>query len=257
MFMAGISGIIPGTNSVAVGAPDGTDPHWESTVLLLSCDGANGSDTFTDESFAARGTGDANVGSGNGAHVDTSVKKFGTGSMALDGTADQVQFADSADWHFTGDFTIETWARFTTVESADALISQWNSLANQRSWLLQYNGDAGTNNLAFSASNDGTATALTLSSNWTPVADTFYHLCVDRSGDVFRMYIDGTMVDKDTVVMTFHNSTTPLRIGCIFGAAGEVNFHNGFQDEIRITKGVARYASDGGFSVPTAAYPRS
>ena len=43
MFMPGSSGIIPGVNSVAVGAPSGTDPHWANVVLLVSGDGANGS----------------------------------------------------------------------------------------------------------------------------------------------------------------------------------------------------------------------
>ncbi len=35
------------------------------------------------------------------------------------------------------------------------------------------------------------------------------------------------------------------------------HFLIGWLDELRITKGVARYASDGGFTVPTAAFPRS
>lgn len=31
---------------------------------------------------------------------------------------------------------------------------------------------------------------------------------------------------------------------------------NGWLNEVRITKGVARYSLDSGFAVPTAAYPR-
>lgn len=38
-------------------------------------------------------------------------------------------------------------------------------------------------------------------------------------------------------------------------AAGGVDM-NGWLDEVRITKGVARYSLDSGFAVPTAAYPR-
>jgi len=45
------------------------------------------------------------------AHTDTSVKKFGTASLQLDGTGDYLSIPDSVDWDLgTGDFTIEFWA---------------------------------------------------------------------------------------------------------------------------------------------------
>ncbi|TIL80512.1 MAG: LamG domain-containing protein, partial [Mesorhizobium sp.] len=50
------------------------------------------------------------------------------------------------------------------------------------------------------------------------------------------------------------NAATVLAIGST--SAGARSF-NGWIDELRITKGVARYASDGGFTPPTAAFPRS
>jgi hypothetical protein len=50
------------------------------------------------------------------------------------------------------------------------------------------------------------------------------------------------------------NQTADLTIGGagIFGGAQL----DGWIDELRITKGTARYASDGGFSVPSAAFQR-
>jgi hypothetical protein len=58
------------------------------------------------------------------------------------------------------------------------------------------------------------------------------------------------MRSKDTgFSYNFNDVTATLDIGsATFG---------GWIDELRITKGVARYASDGGFTVPTAAFPRS
>lgn len=36
--------------------------------------------------------------------------KFGSGSLRLDGTTDDIKYADHADWTLgTGDFTIEAW----------------------------------------------------------------------------------------------------------------------------------------------------
>ncbi len=49
------------------------------------------------------------------------------------------------------------------------------------------------------------------------------------------------------------NSAGTLNIGMIGSSFG----FDGWIDELRITKGVARYASDSGFAVPTSAYPRS
>ena len=48
------------------------------------------------------------------------------------------------------------------------------------------------------------------------------------------------------------NSAGTLDIGMI-GSSFEFD---GWIDELRITKDVARYASDSGFAVPTSAYPR-
>ena len=47
---------------------------------------------------------------------------------------------------------------------------------------------------------------------------------------------------------------------CTIGTIGTLDTFNpltGWIDELRITKGVARYDSDSGFTVPTAAFPRS
>ena len=49
------------------------------------------------------------------------------------------------------------------------------------------------------------------------------------------------------------NFNTPLTIG----GRATTQYLNGWIDEVRITKGVARYASDSGYTVPTAAFPRS
>ena len=38
---------------------------------------------------------------------------------------------------------------------------------------------------------------------------------------------------------------------------GNPCIRNGWVDEIRISKGIARYASDGGFALPASSYPRT
>ena len=71
------------------------------TKLLIHCDGADASTTFTDESGKTITT----VGN---AQVDTAYKVFGTGSLLLDGTGDALTLDDSEDWNFgSGDFTVD------------------------------------------------------------------------------------------------------------------------------------------------------
>lgn len=69
------------------------------------------------------------------------------------------------------------------------------------------------------------------------------------------MYLNGVIVASSTTHRTINPSGAVLSIG---GDGNTTNFNfNGWIDEVRITKGVARYASDAGFTVPTAAFPRS
>jgi hypothetical protein len=235
-----------------------TDPYFSSTVLLLSCDGVAGSKTFTDESAKLRG----NATAGGDAQVTTGGPKFGSGSGRFDGNSDYLAYADSADFEFgSGDFTVETWALFDSTFIANndqVLIGKWDT-NGQRDWMLRYDGAAATNALSFYISTAGTATVTLLTSAWTPTAAQWYHIAVDRSGSTWRLYVDGVMLVKATSSSTIFNSTAQLRCGIIYNSSsGAVSGDlRGNLDEIRITKGVARYASDAGYTVPISAYPRS
>lgn len=233
-----------------------TDPYFASTVLLLSGDGVDGGTTFTDQSFVARG----NASFSGDAHTDTATPKFGTAAIRLDGSADALSYADSADWNFgSGNFTIDLWARIAggaNLDLENVMIAQWEASGSQRSWLLRYDGSIATNQLQFLGSSAGSGTDLTVAYNWTPTGDQYYLISVDRSSNDFRVYIDGSMVVKVTQSITLKDSTASMRIGARSNAGLAGLFH-GSIDEPRITKGVARYASDSGFTVPTAAWPRN
>jgi hypothetical protein len=186
--------------------------------------------------------------------VDTSLKKFGTGSIRFSGSTGSVQFADHADWTLgAGDFTIEMWASFDTtwIESTSSLISHYSTTSNQRGWDCQYRGGDATNNLSFVASSTGTSASFIVQGNWTPTADTFYHVVFERSGTTFRIYVGGTMLAKATNSLTIFDSTSALNLGNA-GSGGEAL--KGNLDEVRVTIGVARYNSDGGY---TCRLPRS
>lgn len=224
-------------------APD-SDPYLASVKLLLGLNGTNGATTTTDDSPAAHSS-PTFVGN---AHLDTGQAKFGASSLALDGSGDYIQYPDSNDWFFgTGQFTIEGWFRFGSVANNPCLIGQ---MGGTDTWMIYLSGG---NTILF---RDGVANTSGGFSAWTPATGTWYHIAVDRdASNVMRVYVDGVMKSKVTFAFTLFNTGDPLSIGARYGGASSFDF-NGWIDEVRITNGVARYASDSGFAVPTAAFPR-
>lgn len=213
----------------------GGDPYWNQVVLLLHCDGTNGSTTITDSSPVGR-----TVTANGNAQISTAESKFGGASLLLDGSGDTVTMASSADFAFgTGDFTIETFLRYS------------NNVGFQIPWSFN---DATSNMLRIQNGNF----ALLLASNSTILSGsiptlangTWYHLAVVRSGNNWTLYIDGVSALSATSGATYAGTMT-MKIGDNGGA----NFFNGRLDEFRITKGVARYTSN--FTPPTQAFPNS
>lgn len=240
------------------GGGGGSDPSFSSVVFLSGFDSVNGSSQFADES-TANNKGN-NVITDIDPALDTSVMKFGAGSAQFNGTSHFLTWADSTDWDLgSGQFTIEGWFRFDAagIEATQALVQQWTASTNNRSWLIQYRGGAATNDLIFVYSTNGTSSTVIATSAWTPTSATWYHLAVDRDGsNKFRIYVDGVMMGSATASVTLFAATSVMRIGNSATGGGSEYF-DGNIDEVRITKGVARYASDGGFTPPTAAFPRS
>jgi len=241
------TGSAAGTSTAeAVGSDQASDQYFSNVVLLVAFDGVDGSTTATDDSNAAHSL----TFNGN-AQIDTAQSKFGGASLLLDGTGDYVTSADSADWNFTGEFTIEAWVRTGNPTANYCSISQYNTTGNNRSWSMEIF----SSQLRFIYSTAGTDANIIDPTGDTVSANTWYHHCVDRdaSGNL-RLYVDGVMVHKATGISSaLFNSTQALTIG----ARATSLTWNGHIDEVRVTKGVARYASDSGFTAPTAAYPRS
>ena len=77
----------------------------------------------------------------------------------------------------------------------------------------------------------------------------WYHVALVRNGNTFNGYLDGVSGSSTTSSASIGANSTN---GAFFGAQATSNF-NGYLDDIRITKGVARYTAN--FTPPTAAFP--
>lgn len=230
------------------------DPYWANVVLLAGFEGANGATAYTEESSFARAatlTG--------GPTITTATADLGASSLDIPG-AGSATFPDSADFRLISTageaFTLECSARFPTISSAadQFIINQWDTGTASRAWALYVGSSA--NALRFQYSTDGVGgTNVDLIPAWATsgIAGKWYKLCVESDGTTLRFYVDGVMVASRAAPAFFFDCITPLAIGGRSNTLG--SRMTGQIDEVRITKGVARYASDAGYT--PAAFPRS
>jgi hypothetical protein len=219
-----------------------SDPYWSSVVLLMHMDGTNGSTTFTDEK------GHTVTANGN-AQISTAQSKFGGASALFDGTGDYLRLADSSDWTFAGDFTIEAWVRPANVTSAMAIASHWYSgTAIRCSWIFAQKSD-GTFRFAYGIG--GTNSEVASTTGLT--ANVWQHISAVRSGTTVTLYLDGVSVGSGTVSGALNDCPDGLGIGVESVDRGSGRYFNGYIDEIRISKGIARYTAN--FTAPSAAFP--
>ena len=86
------------------------------------------------------------------------------------------------------------------------------------------------------------------SSSSVPI-DTWTHLAASRGGGTVRLFIDGVVVSSGVLPVNLSDAATLIG----YRNASYNGYLNGYIDDLRITKGVARYTAN--FTPPTAAFP--
>lgn len=215
---------------------------YHATKLLLHCDGADGSTTFTEV------MGHTITASGN-VQIDTAQSKFGGASALFDGSGDYLSTPSSTDWDFgSGDFTIEGWVYVSASTTNANLISRRSGTDWAPFSLLIV-----SNKFNFRASTSGSSWAVDITGNNTINDSTWHHFAFVRSGSSFKMYVDGVaQTATGSTASALMSSSQAIYIGA---NSDSTAFFNGWMDEIRITKGVARYTAN--FTPPTEAFPDS
>jgi len=174
------------------------------------------------------------------AKLSTAVSKFGGTSMYFDGTGDYLSMPTNQMYAFgTGDFTIEGWLYFTGNQNFGPMfISSTTGAGNALH--IQIN-----NANKVRVTNETTefllATNAISLSTWT-------HIAVVRSGTTLSIYQNGTLNGSTT------NSTNFIQNGALVGLepTGGSFYYAGYIDDLRITKGYARYTSN--FTAPITTF---
>jgi hypothetical protein len=171
--------------------------------------------------------------------------KFGTSSVSFPGNAGSyVRCNTGAPFAFgTGDFTVEFWINRTN-NACYVFGNTATSIAT-----VYICSITGTNTVNFSAAN-GTSS---VSTTGTITAGTWTHVAITRSGNVFRIFLNGVL-DVTSGTLTPNYSTESV---FVIGNAGTIGVSglNGKIDEFRVTKGLARYTAS--FTPATFEFPNS
>ena len=224
------------------GGGGAADPYFSSVVLLCHADGADGVGTPTNV-VQALGRGEIMSGAG-GMQFDTDQALFGPSSMLIGNNVTQYVKSDShADYAFgTGDFTIEFALRTATL-AADIVFDMRPASTNGAYAALSMSSGGDLYYYVSSAIRI-TGTAVLTTNTWQRVA-------VSRVSGTTRMFVDGTQVGS-----SWTDSTNYAQSRIVFGASSYTlgnDPYNGWVDEMRITKGVGRYA--GSYTVDASAFP--
>lgn len=204
------------------------------TVSLLHMNGTDGSTTFIDQT---RKVWTAN----GGAQIDTAQSKFGGSSLALDGTVDYIETPDSVDFTMgSGDFTVDMWFyRNGGNGTIRYLFGQANSTATDstRPYEIRLStGNVLQANIYDTSQKQITGTTAITATGW-------HHAALVRTSSTVKLFLDGVKEGTDlTGVGTLVDSANKMAVGRL-GENSGLSW-NGWIDEFRISKGIARWTSN-------------
>lgn len=217
-----------------------SDPFWDKCILALSCEGANGSTTFTDLSPKARGNATVN----GTPQVATATSKWGNGSLLFNGSS-SLTFPASSDFDLRNvDFTYRFFFRpastaaqyLLQLSSTHGMLAHIPSATNT---FYHFTWDAGPGGHPASLQS-------VVVSNLTD--GNFHHFQAGKRGMTFYVFIDGRLAGTKTV-----GSTNDLYAGTFspnIGYSGGTNsYSTGHLQDLVVYRGVCTHTQS--FTPPT------
>ncbi len=203
-----------------------SDLYWNNVVLALKFNGSSIQD----------GKGHPLTMFGT-TTLSTSISKYDGSSVHIPASTSGIKTDISPNFIFSGAVTIETWVYFSSIPGDMYIfdIGGGNNLGVER-----YQG-----NLRLVIGNVAYVLA-----TWSPVINNWYHIALTRdSNNIVRLFVDGQQIGANITVSGSIGSSTNY---AFLGNTVTTNSWgiDGYLDDFRITKGVARYTST--FTPPTS-----
>lgn len=164
------------------------------------------------------------------------------GDLFITEDGDYLSIPTSTDFDFAaGDFTIEAWAMRLTQPAIDndgargAIIVARSAATGGSNifYMLQYN-----DMMLFSSNNNAQSISVAIPGGWQN--NRWYHMAVVRISGVVTMYLNGKALGSLAHTAAI-SGTQPVLIGGLAYSSNYYWYHTGYIDDVRITKGVARY----------------
>ena len=207
-----------------------------NNVLMISGEGVDASTTVIDECGHA-------VTCNGGAQIDTAQYKFGQSSILFDGNGDYLSLADSADWYF-GDqpFTIDFWINLNSSKGQGFICqyvdanNHWTCYTSAANTISFYNWVGGVFTIGFV-----TADVITAFGSWQHIA--IVRVDNSNSASGWRVFVDGVSKTLTLAVGAWNGAMNDFAGNLEIGRFG-ASYLDGWIDDIRISKGIARWTSD-------------
>jgi hypothetical protein len=223
--------------------PAGDDPYFNDVVFLLETALPN---SITD----ATGKTITNI---SGVTVSGAQYQVGTSSAYANGSSYLYASPDAAFDFGTGDFTMEGWFYLTAdtglnpVGRRDAtILGCWEQLGNYNTWQVFILGDGSTtgNAIVFDSFSNSVESYLIASTAINK--NTWVNFAVVRQSDTLTIYVNGTAVNSGSFTAPVNSGGNFMRVASLQpgGAGLFFNYFPGYLQQLRITKGVARYTAD-------------
>lgn len=204
------------------------DPYLQNVSLWLKGDGENNSPSIIDSSpnpKAITVIGDAKI--------STTQSKYGGSSLYFDGTGDMIRFPVHTDFNFTGPFTVESWIYSDKTGDLKTIIQ----IGTPTMFIIRPRWINPSVGYLYFVGN-----ALLAINHAVFTANTWHHIAFTRdNSDNWRFFVDGILNVWGTQAGTVTGDSGNNFIGG--GDSGQGSWQ-GFLDNLRITKGIARYTTN-------------
>ena len=212
----------------------------QTSLLIQSDSQTNGSSAFTDLSS----NGFTIEKQGLPVH-STAKAKMGTSSILFNGSSG-LKIAWNAALQYNADFTIEFWGNSPDGTTGDRIMSHWpdHHTSNGGQWFIRTtSNDSAFFNL-FDLNYQASGADSFSDGNW-------HHIVFQREGSNLRGFIDGiNRINASGISTATTGNRQYTTIGYSYQGPGEFVTNLTYVDQIRISKGVARYPGTTTFTPP-------
>ncbi len=201
----------------------------EGNLLGVRLPGVDPEPIEGSKSFIDHESSKNSITSYGNASLSTEGVPVGKGYAVFDGQGDYLALPDSPDWTPQGDFTLDFRIRFDSLTDGLGIVSHRQDANNL--WAFDWSG----NNLRFTQYEGGSKT-IDIQNSWTPFPNMWNHLTLQKSGNEYKMFVNGVQVGTTQASATaLKDFNGELWIGR--NPRDTDRYLNGAMDEFKISSG--------------------